>query len=98
MIVRGQKVNVARIEHIAAMKILAICNRGYKRDFIDVYAIVRSGLMTIAQIEQYSMKELALEQSQIRKALKYFRDADPQPMPPRSRYTWQEVKRYFESL
>lgn len=95
--ISGIKVRIATIEQIAMMKILAICNRGYKRDFIDVYAIVKSGKMTIEQIMECAY-QIGIHQSQLKRAIKYFEDADNQPDPQGLIYDWKEVRKYFVNL
>jgi len=84
---------------IATMKIIAISQRGRKRDFIDLYwyAKNREDLHDVIQrtLTQYAGQEHNLPH--ILKSLVYFVDAEEDLMP--HLYfdaSWQEVKAYFK--
>jgi hypothetical protein len=83
---------------IAAMKIVAISQRGRKRDFVDLYwhAMHRELLKeTIRKaMQQYPGQEHNLPH--ILKSLVYFTDADQDPMPTLLfRADWRTIKTYF---
>ena len=83
---------------IAAMKILAISQRGRKRDFVDLYWYCsnREALEGIIQsaIFQYRGQEHNLPH--ILKSLVYFEDAENDPMPKLFfRADWRTIKAYF---
>lgn len=85
-------------EDIAAMKVIAISQRGRKRDFIDLYWYCqnRDPLMDVVRraVRQYPGQEKNLHH--ILKSLTYFDDAEQDPMPKVFfKLSWQEVKRYF---
>ncbi len=89
------------VRDIAAMKIAAVSDRGTKRDFIDLYAIIV--LKRIISLEEcldlYDKKFKALKQNKIHilKSLVYFSDAEEDPMPKMlERVEWKEVKRFFQ--
>ena len=93
-------ISIADIKDIAPMKLLAISDRGLKRDFIDLYFIaVVDKILTLEEIFRlYDLKFKKLQQnkSHILKSLSYFEMTD-QPMPKMLRgIDWREVKKYFE--
>lgn len=78
---------------VAAMKMLAIMNRGSRKDFVDLsFLLERYSLAKI--IDGAAVKYPGVSQFAICKSLVYFEDAEDEPMPrmliPRS---WEEVKR-----
>jgi len=83
------------------MKIAAISDRESKRDFIDLYFIVKvKRLLSLLEIlHLYDQKFKILKQNKIHifKSLCYFEDAEKEPMPQMiEEVEWQEVKRFFE--
>ncbi len=88
---------VASVEDIACMKIIALSQRGDKRDFYDIYEILKyipmekiKGLL----LEKYS--ENAINFYHIMKSLCYFEEAEKQPQPISLNNTsWEEVKEFF---
>lgn len=84
---------------IAAMKLAAIGTRGIKRDFIDLYFILRARVSLKQALSWYQRKYDSSSSSMvhIQKSLVYFVDADPNEMPRMLKKTeWQTVKSYFE--
>ena len=80
------------------MKIVAISQRGRKRDFFDLYwyCINREPLGTIIRraIRQYPGQERNIHH--ILKSLVYFEDAEHDPMPQLFfKVSWQQVKAFF---
>ena len=95
------KINIADIRDIAVMKIDAVSSRGTKRDFIDLYFILKKQkILTLKQVLiLYNKKFKALEQNKVHllKSLVYFNDAEKNPIPKMFKETdWQEVKDFFE--
>lgn len=91
------KTNLASLEDIAAMKIDAICSRGKKRDFIDLYFLIEK--FSSEHILKYYEKKfgkLSNNIVHIMRSLDYFVDADadddPQMLIP---VDWEEVKEFF---
>ncbi len=85
---------------IAVMKIIAISQRGRKRDFVDLYWYTKHDA-TLADVlrllpEQYPT--VAHDYYHILKSLAYFADAETDPMP-RLFFpaTWGQIKRYFQT-
>lgn len=89
----GAKIADAR--DVAPMKLSAICDRGTKRDFIDLYFLLKSGLSLKKILGLYDQKfgKLASNLVYIRKSLVYFADAEEEETPYLlKKVTWEEVK------
>jgi hypothetical protein len=93
-----ENICLATIEDIAAMKLNAIIGRGSKKDFIDLFYILK----------QYSLSEILKFYDNkyhdgstflVLKSLTYFEDADKQEMPYMfSDITWQTIKENIKKL
>jgi hypothetical protein len=84
---------------IAAMKLAAIVDRGTKRDFIDLYFIIKKkySLETIFSFYDKKYQKLAENVYSILKSLRYFEDAEESAMPKMiKKVFWEEVKSFFE--
>lgn len=86
-------------EDIAAMKIVAVSQRGRKRDFVDLYWYThhREPLLDVLKraVHQYPGQEHNLPH--ILKSLTYFADAENDPMPSLFfTVSWREIKAYFQ--
>ncbi|MBQ8812192.1 MAG: nucleotidyl transferase AbiEii/AbiGii toxin family protein [Bacteroidales bacterium] len=83
---------LAGVEDIAAMKLAAITNRGTKKDFIDLFFLLKTyslSQMLDMYLEKYSGSQLFT----VLKSLVYFVDAESDPMPNMLQtVTWEEVK------
>ncbi|MEK7166231.1 MAG: nucleotidyl transferase AbiEii/AbiGii toxin family protein [Patescibacteria group bacterium] len=91
-------VSIAHPHDIAAMKLVAITDRGTKRDFIDLYELIRQGINMDEMFAFYEKKYHSFEQNKfsLTKALQYFTDADSGEMPQMIKsVSWDEVKRFF---
>ncbi|PIS17406.1 MAG: hypothetical protein COT59_00850 [Candidatus Nealsonbacteria bacterium CG09_land_8_20_14_0_10_42_14] len=89
---------LASVEDIAAMKILAISQRGRRRDFIDIYFLIKEfGLKQITEFikEKYPMFNVYVGLQ----GLTYFKDADEDPEKKRyklfKKVRWSEVKKFI---
>lgn len=83
---------LASPKDIAAMKVNAIIGRGTKKDFIDIYFLLRQ--FTFEQLLQLYLKKYS-DGSEYRALLSmtYFDDADSQPMPFMfENVSWQQIK------
>jgi len=92
-------VSLIKPEDIAAMKIIAVCQRGKKRDFFDLYWLSLHTQDLKKSIEfaqnQYSVKQ---NPNHILKSLVYFEDAEDDPMPEINfKASWEEVKGFFNT-
>ena len=90
-------INLASLEDIAAMKIAAICDRGSKRDFIDLYFLTKK--FPLEQIFKFYDKKygkLSNNIVHIMRSLNYFADAEEQESPKMLiPVSWEEVKKFF---
>lgn len=83
---------LASKEDIAAMKLSAITGRGTKKDFVDLYFLLR--YFTLSEMlafyeEKYADGSTFL----VLRSLSYFDDAEEDPMPRMlSKVTWKNVK------
>ena len=91
-------INIADLRDIAAMKIVAISERGIKRDFIDLYFICREfSLRDILKFYNKKYAKLASNLLHIKKSLVYFIDAENEQMPEMLKAcSWQKVRDFFE--
>ena len=88
----SDKIHLAAIEDIAAMKLSAIIGRGSKKDFIDLYYILQQ--FDLAQLMSfYGQKFRDGSSFLVLKSLVYFEDADLEAMPWMFEdLSWEEVK------
>lgn len=95
------KIRIADVKDIAPMKVAAISDRGTKRDFIDLYFIVRiKKILTLGEtLKFYDKKFKLLKQNKfhILKSLSYFEDAEKDEIPKMiEKVKWSEVKNFFK--
>ena len=95
---RYGSINVLAPKDVAVMKIIAISQRGRKRDFFDLYWCVHN----VEHLENIILKlkeqypSVAHGYHHILKSLVYFEDADADLDPEiYFKVTWKEVKRFF---
>lgn len=91
-------VKILHKDDIAIMKIIAISQRGKKRDFIDLYWYCKN----VQPLENFfgNLSEqypaISHNYHHILKSLSYFDDADDEPMPKLFfKASWQQIKRFF---
>ncbi len=94
-----ERVRLLGPQDIAAMKIIAISQRGRKRDFVDLYyyCTVLEPLPAVVSraLRQYPGKDHNIPH--IIKSLAYFDDAEGDPMPPLFfKASWDDIKKYFK--
>jgi hypothetical protein len=83
----------------AVMKVIAISQRGRKRDFVDLfwYASKEEPLKNVLRRLPEQYPSVAHDYHHILKSLMYFTDAEEDPMPNlRSSVSWTTVKKYFQ--
>lgn len=84
---------------VAAMKIIAISQRGRKRDFIDLYWYCQHQ-EKLADVIDHSLRQYPGQENNLNhilRSLVYFQDADEDPMP--DMYftaSWQTIKSFFK--
>lgn len=93
-----EEVDIASMEDIASMKILAISQRGIRRDFIDIYFLIQKfGLKKIIELtkEKYPMFNIYVGLQ----GLTYFKDADEDLEEERFRLfkkiSWERIKKHI---
>ena len=90
-------IKLASIQDIAAMKLVAVTDRGTKKDFIDLYFLAHTYSFE-KMFEFYEKKYRLFNQNRltILKSLTYFFEADESEMPKMiEKIGWDEVKNYF---
>ncbi len=94
-------VPVASILDIASMKIIAISQRGTKRDFVDLYFILQK--VPFHKIAKHIVKRFGTERINpvhIGKSLIYFADPDSESEPiytKNNETDWAVIKRFFQT-
>lgn len=96
---RHGMIRVLLPDDIAAMKIVAISQRGRKRDFIDLYWYCQNreplGTVIDRAIKQYPFHNHNV--GHFLTSLVYFEDAERDPMPRVFfKVTWKEIKKFFQ--
>ena len=86
-------IRLASPKDIAAMKITAIEGRGTKKDFVDIYFLLKTYSLNNI-LDFYAQKYSDSSSFMAMKSLAYFEDAEEEPMP----YmfvdvSWDEIKR-----
>ncbi|MDO8260301.1 MAG: nucleotidyl transferase AbiEii/AbiGii toxin family protein, partial [Candidatus Magasanikbacteria bacterium] len=90
-----EKINLADERDIAAMKIDAISSRGSKKDFIDLFFLLKKYSLN-ELIDFFTQKYHGIEYNllHILKSLSFFEDADLDPEPTKLVATkWEDAKR-----
>jgi Nucleotidyl transferase AbiEii toxin, Type IV TA system len=94
---REFETDIASPRDLGAMKLLAIAQRGSRKDFVDVYELLRNGMVLRAMLEDFREKFTADPVSALR-GLTYFDDAEKEPMPEMlNTVEWLTTKRAVES-
>lgn len=91
-------INMLNPRDIAVMKIIAVSQRGRKRDFIDLYWYIkkREALVDVLRRLPNQYPTVAHDYHHILKSLMYFGDAEEDPMPKIFfKASWREIKAYF---
>jgi predicted nucleotidyltransferase component of viral defense system len=97
--IQFKEVNLASKDDIAAMKLVAITDRGTKKDYIDLYFLANKCFSFEEMFKYYDKKYHNFEVNKLTllKALQYFEDAEGSEMPKMiEKISWQEVKKFFE--
>jgi len=90
-----EKIKMADERDIAAMKVDAVSSRGSKKDFIDIYFLLKKySLEEIIEFFEKKYSEIDYNKLHILKSLVYFTDAEDEPMPIMFKNVgWGEVKK-----
>ena len=94
-----QKVALASIPDIAAMKVIAIIQRGTKRDFVDIYYLIKK--FSLSKILKWTQKKYPEYNEYLcLRALAYFEDAEKIKSKRKlilkdKDLTWAKIKKYI---
>ncbi|WP_162138249.1 nucleotidyl transferase AbiEii/AbiGii toxin family protein [Thermodesulfobacterium thermophilum] len=90
-------IELASLEDILAMKTSAILQRGSKKDFVDVYFILKELKINCEQlIRIFQQKYGNFNPLIIKKVLTYFEDADKEgELKMIKKISWDKIKKYF---
>lgn len=93
---------IASLEDISAMKVISIVQRGLKKDFIDLWAIIKETEYSLDDIFSFCKKKYSssFSESIALKALTYFKDAEEEEIPEgiKYQYSWNEIKKELITL
>ncbi|MDD3292645.1 MAG: nucleotidyl transferase AbiEii/AbiGii toxin family protein [Candidatus Pacebacteria bacterium] len=97
--IKNGTIKILQLEDIAVMKIIAISQRGKKRDFFDLYWCIKNteSLEVIIKKlpDQYPL--IAHNYNHILKSLVYFEDAENDPeLSVSINISWAEIKQFFK--
>ncbi len=92
VIVEDENVRMAGRKDIAAMKLSALTGRGTRKDFVDIYFLLKE--FSLKQMfELYEQKYRDAPLYTVFRSLAYFVDAEEQPMPEMLiPVNWEEIK------
>jgi hypothetical protein len=102
----GDDLRLAGLKDIAAMKLAAVTGSRTKKDFIDIYFLLKQFSLS-EMLQYYNSKYSDGSEFLVLKSLTYFEDAEPEQEPVMLKnISWQRVKDtilkehrvYFKSL
>lgn len=96
-LLKFENINLAHYLDIACMKISALNSRGTKRDFIDLYFVLKLiNLKNLLKKFKKKYKGIKFNLFHLKKSLIYFEDAENEPMPKMiKKVNWEEIKKFF---
>lgn len=90
---------ISSLEDIGCMKIDTISSRGSKRDFVDLYFILKKFNLSLKEFFKYFEEKYGKENYNIYhllKSLVYFEDAENEPeLNMLVQFSWENVKNFF---
>ena len=89
---------IASVLDIAVMKVIAIGGRGAKKDFFDLYGIVKQTGISILELANALIKKCGenVNYANIIMGLSYFEDAEQELLPKTfTQYDWNTIKQFF---
>lgn len=95
------KLKIASILDIAAMKLVAIGGRGAKKDFFDLYNILKNCDISIDTLAKTLLKKYGedVNYMNIIMGLTYFEDAENEILPKTFvEYDWEIIKKFFINI
>lgn len=90
---RFDGVPIAALDDLAPMKLSAIAQRGTRRDFVDIHALVQGFRPLPVMLELYRRKFEVEDLTHVVYGLGYFDNAEPEQMPTMLRDAdWERIK------
>jgi len=87
-----KRVALASFRDLGAMKLLAVAQRGARKDFVDVHELLRQGATLSAMLDDFRAK-FQTDPISVLRGLAYFDDAELEPMPEMlTADTWRNVR------
>ena len=88
----------ASLDDLACMKLVAVAQRGTRKDFVDIYALGTAYRPLREMLALYERKYGIVDLGHVLVGLAYFDDAERTPMPPmRWRDSWSTMRRTIQS-
>jgi hypothetical protein len=88
----------AALDDLACMKLVAVVQRGTRKDFVDVYALGIAHRPLRELLELYAQKYGIADPGHVLVGLSYFDDAERTPMPRMLwRDSWSRIRRTIQS-
>lgn len=99
-LINWEGIKIADWRDIACMKVDAVSSRGSKKDFIDLYFILKQiAIYELLEIFDKKYEKIEYNRMHIFKSLTYFKDANEEPMPIMLEdVKWENVKKFFNDL
>lgn len=97
-LVKKDGLYIASLEDILSMKVIAIIQRGTKKDFIDLWTIIKENKYSLQDVFIFCKTKYgkAFSESIALKALTYFKDAEEEtPEEEESNFSWESIKKYL---
>ena len=86
--------SLAALDDLACMKLSAVAQRGSRKDFLDIYALLLRHRPLSEMLDLYRRKYAVADVGHVLIALSYFEDADREPSPLLLwQIDWKTVKR-----
>ena len=94
-----ENTNLADERDIAAMKIDAVSSRGSRKDFVDIYFLLKKySILALIGFFEQKYKNIQFNKLHIFKSLVFFEDAEAEPMPVMIRKAdWEAVKQKIQT-
>jgi len=87
---------LASLDDIACMKLVAVAQRGTKKDFIDLFILLQRYKSLSELLDLYRQKYTTENITPVLLGLVYFDDAELDPLPLKWDVPWNEVKIYLQ--
>lgn len=92
-----ENIRIASVEDIACMKLIALSDRGSKKDFIDLYEIMKIiTLKDLLFLVQKKFVGIDYNETHLLKSLVYFKEAEKEPSPRLIKeISWEKIKTFM---